>query len=331
MEMHHWAEDLAKHHPFEFSLTITEEGATFDEGTTVCGVSMTWRIAIDENGRAIDPEKALVRRATFPPVVFTRAPDGRWLWCGERWESLAGDGFVVTYLPGDEAVAREVLGAFPIARRHVDEGFEIAGTPLQTIKLYADMDHLKATVYLSMPDPYLGGWNEPGESIKFMRDYTKGHDRWVRAFAHEYGHVATWEMGAGASRLPWWMQEGVAELAAEEFDPGKGDHNEREMRRFALRSNVAPWETISDYGTCEQPLKYLAYVQGHHFMGYVSDRFGREKRNLWLRVLSDGAPLDEGTRQVLGLSFDDLSDAWRATLPAPAEPITAKPAPEVTE
>jgi hypothetical protein len=62
-------------------------------------------------------------------------------------------------------------------------------------------------------------------------------------------------------------------------------------------------------------------VQGHHLMGYVSARFGRAKRNRWLRVLSSGRSLDEGTREVLGLSFEELSDGWRATLPAPAEAV----------
>lgn len=318
-EMLHWADDLAKHHPFEFSAELVDEGARFDESRAVCGVRMSWRIALDENGRDIAPDRAWVRSATFPPVIFTRGDDGRWLWAGEDWLVMPGDGFVVKYLPGDEAVAREVREAFPVARRHVDEGFDIAGTPPQIIKLYASMDHLKATVYLSMPDPVLGGWNEPGESIKFMRDYTTGRTSWTRAFAHEYGHAATWEMGPRARDLPWWMQEGVAELAAEEFDPGKADFNERQMRRYAQGRGVAPWEKLADYATCEQPLKHQAYVQGHHLMGYVSARFGRAKRNQWLRVLSSGRSLDEGTRAVLGVSFEELSGAWRATLPAAAE------------
>ncbi len=324
-EMRHWAEDLAKHHPFEFAATVADEGAAFEESRAVCRVWFTWKIAVDENGREIAPDKAVERRAGFPPIVFTRSADGRWLWSGEDWLTLEGDGFVVKYLTGDEEIAREVRGAFPVARKHVDRGFEIAGTAPQTIKLYADMDHLKATVYLSMPDPYLGGWNEPGESIKFMRNYTKGRERWVRAFAHEYGHAATWELGPGARDLPWWMQEGVAELAAEEFDEGKGGANDRQMQRFARRGRVAPWEKIADYDTCEQPLKYLAYVQGHHFMGYLSDRFGRAQRNRWLRALCAGAALDDGCRSVLGSGFEELSGAWRATLPPASETEAESP------
>jgi len=318
-EMCHWAEDLAKHHPFEFTVSIVNEGAEFDESRAVCGVTMTWRIALDENGREIAPDKAWERQATFPPVVFTRAPDGRWLWSGEDWLVLEGDGFTVNYLPGDEPVARQVRDAFPIARKHVNDGFDIVGTSPQTIKLYASMAHLKATVYLSMPDPVLGGWNEPGESIKFMLNYASNLQSWTRAFAHEYGHAATWEMGPHAKHLPWWMQEGVAELAAEEFDPGKGDHNQRQVRRYALGRGLAPWDKIAHYDTCEQPLKHLAYVQGHHFMGYISDRFGREKRNQWLRVLSTGRSLDEGSLEVLEVGFENLNESWRATLPMPAE------------
>lgn len=325
-EMRHWADDLAKYHPFEFSATIVEAGAAFDESHAVCSVRLDWRIALDSNGAALAPDKAWVRHATFPPVEFTRTPEGRWLWAGERWSVIEGDGFVVKYLPGDEKVAETIRTIFPVSRAHVDKGFDIPGTTPQEIKIYADMDHLKATVYLSMPDPVLGGWNEPGESIKFMRDYTHGEKSWTRAFAHEYGHVATWEMGPKARDLAWWMAEGVAELAAEEFDRGQAEQNNQQMRRWASSRGVIPWEKISDYQTTEQPLKHMAYVQGHHFMGYVSDRFGREKRNAWLRAMASGAPTDQACRDVLGVPFDQLTDTWRATLPAPAQPRDRAPA-----
>ncbi|MBL8760636.1 MAG: hypothetical protein JNL50_04970, partial [Phycisphaerae bacterium] len=230
---------------------------------------------------------------------------------------IKGDAFVVRYLADAARPAAELVHrVFPDAKAHVDEGFGIAGTPSakkhQVIKLYDDMEHLKATVYLSMPDPVLGGWNESGESIKFLSNYAHDDRGWTRAFAHEYGHVATWELGERASELPWWVAEGAAELAAEKWD--KPGSNDRHVRKIARDGKLAAWIEIASYHKARQEVKYLAYVQGHHLMGYVSDTFGREKRNAWIAAAASGKPIDEATRVALGMSFDDLDRAWRDSL-----------------
>jgi hypothetical protein len=53
----------------------------------------------------------------------------------------------------------EIAAAFPVARAHDEDEFQVHPVP-QVLKLYTSMDHLRATVYLNMPDHYLGGWSE---------------------------------------------------------------------------------------------------------------------------------------------------------------------------
>jgi hypothetical protein len=251
-----------------------------------------------------------------------------WLYQGEDWRVMTGDAggcpFVIKHLGSDRAVraATDILKAFPVVKAHDDEGFDVTITrapdhPIQ-IKLYDSMEHLKAWVYLSMPDEVLGGWNEPGESIKFMSNYTVGVDRWTGAFAHEYGHVCTWELGSKPKNMPWWVSEGVSELAAEAFthDRDTIDRKIRGMARINGAGGVVAWNDISDYDKTAAPIKILAYHQGHHMVGYVSDRWGRSKRNAWLRAMTAGKSLDEATLGALGLSFDDLDKQWRESLTA---------------
>lgn len=319
MEMSNWAADLTRNTPRFFELEIVEDGAVFDPGRAEFELKVRYSVPV-----AVDPgDRSVVKDARFPTVVFEKAPDGVWRYRGEKWSVLQGEGFEVRYTGDFENVARLVVEAFPIARRHDDEGFEIPGTPHQIIKLYNDMEHLKATVYLSMPDPVLGGWNEAGESIKFLTRYARDVKGWTRAFAHEYGHVATWEMGPKAGNMPWWVQEGVAELAAEAFDGGRRDGgrsaNDTYIRKRAVAGTLADWEAIADYRTAAQPVKHLAYLQGHHMIGYISDRWGRSGRNRWLRSMAAGKSVDEATREVFGMTFPELDGAWRATLPAKSE------------
>jgi hypothetical protein len=83
---------------------------------------------------------------------------------------------------------------------------------------------------------------------------------------------------------------------------------------MAAQRSLADWADISDYRTSPAALKILAYHQGNHLVGYISQRWGRKARNDWARAMAAGQSLDEATRAVLGLAFVDLDQAWRSTL-----------------
>lgn len=325
-EQEHWADDLSRHVPLEFDLGMMGDPVVNADAATV-PLRMRYRMgaghAATETGKT----------ATWPARFAKVDTDGegpapaRWLYAGEEWQELwgrfdlpgeapAGPGegrFVVRFLAGAEKAAQDIVSVFPDAKRHVDEGMEVTIRGEVQIKLYSSMEHLKAWVYLSMPDEVLGGWNEPGESIKFMSNYTNGPERWLGAFAHEYGHYATWTYGPRIKSAPWWMVEGVAELGAERFVKDR-DRIDTMMRRLHAQGKLCEWDEIADYDKAAQPVKRMAYFQGHHLMGYVSERWGRKGRNDWIRAVANGATLDEATTRVLGLTFAALDAQWRTSL-----------------
>ena len=47
---------------------------------------------------------------------------------------------------------------------------------------------------------------------------------------------------------------------------------------------------------------------------FVADEFGDDKRMAWARAMAQGQSLDEATREVLGLSFEELDQKWRTAL-----------------
>lgn len=329
VEQQHWADELDQHAPASFEFIIVDEPATPDDDPVIDGdlarvtVRMTYRMPV---GHATVADG---KQATWPAVFRRFDEDGngpepaRWRYAGEDWISISGEygaadagtrgTFVVRHFRGSEQVAQQVIAAFPEAKAHADAEFGINITrPLQ-IKLYQDMEHLKASVYLSMPDEVLGGWNEPGESIKFMADYARSVERWRGAFAHEYGHVATWELGARAGSMPWWMAEGIAELVAERFmENGEAVH--RMMLRYAHEEKLCAWEAIADYDTAEQRVKRMAYHQGHHLMTYVTNKWGKFRRNSWISAVASGRTLDDATFDVFSMKFSDLDAEWRRSL-----------------
>lgn len=320
-EQSEWSKDLLANTPVAFDLIVGGEAPAeatmagsdaapeYADDHAFVPLTMVWTLT-DE------PEQ----RVKFPAAFYKR--NGEWKYAGEHLQELAKQGFIIRYPVGFEKVAEQIAEAFPPAKEHVDKGFAITNTRTEQIKLYDKRPVLQASVYPSMykTDLTLSGWNEKGESIKFATWYTGSVEGWTKAFAHEYGHVGTWELGDKAKDLPWWVAEGAAELAAEDFPPNTRDRVHTWAVRQSAEGTLVDWSEITDYRTTKRELRGHPYHQGHSFIGYISDTYGREGRNAWLAALCSGKTLEEASTGALKVSFKELDGAWRATLKGEAAP-----------
>jgi len=305
VEQRNWAADLKEHGPESFSIEIDAADLRESDGRAVAPMTMTWRT----------PDADKDRSVTFN-AVFTRHGDG-FRYAGEEWQRLERDGLVVCFEEGLESAAEGAAEAFEKIRTRVEKGFALEDAPQatkrQVIKLYRSMAHLQQSIYLSYALP-LGGWNEPEESIKVLAGRKSNAASFVGLLAHEYGHVCTFALGDKANNMPWWVLEGVADLSTEPFNPGARAHVDKTVRRWAQNDQIQPWETLADFRAVPGDKHTFVYAQGHHFLGYVSDRFGRAGRIAWLTAMAEGRSIDEASRSALGEPFDTLSADWRASL-----------------
>ncbi len=286
-----------------------------DDGSVVGDLTIDWNI-----------EGKPARTITFKARFIQRDEWHRY--AGEAWETHIAPGVLVMHDPGLDELAARAAEAFIAVRDHVEEGFGLADSDLsrhtQQIKLYGSMKHLQASIALAYEDP-LGGWNEPGEPIKLLASSRTGPAALRNVIAHEYGHCATFVLGDKSSEMPWWVLEGVAELAANKFT---GDRAERRVLSWAKRDNLAPWDQISDFHNTPREFMGHVYTQGLHMMSFISERYQREGRNAWLTALAQGAEIDTATREVFGISFEELDKDWRARI---AERLAAAEAKEAEE
>jgi hypothetical protein len=304
-EQENWAADLAEHTPLEFDLELTSAIEAREPGELVGDVTFSWKLPDQPNRR-------VSFRGTFASL------EGEWRFAGEAWQRLEShDGQNIALYLGDDLrpIAERVIEVMPEIREHVDEGFETRLEHPQVIKLYDRMPHLQQSIYLSYTDP-LGGWNEPGEAIKILADQRAGARQLRILLSHEYGHVATFTYSPDASKnIPWWVAEGVAELAAERFaGAAAGRGVEEVVRAWAEADALAAWGAMADFRQTPPDLHPHVYLQGHHFVGFVSEQLGRTRRNQWIRLLAQGSSLDAATREALSMGFDELDAQWRASL-----------------
>ncbi len=303
-EQENWALDLGRKAPEHFEVALTDADLTLTDEGAEGRLKWSWRMP-----GANDRSLSFVAR-------FVRG-EGGWLYAGEKWNVLEGDHCKVFYDNGLEDAAKLVAEVLPEVRAHVHEGFELTDDKdlterTQQIKLYSSMRHLQHSIYLSYSDG-LGGWNEPKESVKILPHSSANRTSLRILLAHEYGHVATFQLGPKANDAPWWALEGVADLSSEVYAQDES-WNDRMVRGWAETGGLVEWDRLADFhGEATQHMLQV-YHQGRHMVSYISTRFGRQGRNRWLRAMARGASLEDATTSELGLSFVRLDQDWRETL-----------------
>ncbi len=316
-----WAKDLGRNKPLKFVLELSEENFEVGDGAVEGDLVMTWTMSAVKNENHLKPTpeqlaKPGKERKLTTRCRFTQKGD-RWFYAGEVWNVAQGEGVRVMYAKGLEKPAKGIVEVMPEVKARVHEGFELEHTELpsrvQTIKLYKNMLHLQESIYLSYDDG-IGGWNEPGESIKILVTRPEREGKSFKpVLAHEYGHCATFFLGPKASDMPWWALEGVAELSTEAFSNSRASCD-RTVRNWARKGELRRWEQLADFRGEAQDNQAWVYTQGHHMLGYLSDRFGRTKRTEWLRQMANGKTIDEASQAAFGVSWEQVDKDWRASI-----------------
>ncbi len=260
-------------------------------------------------------EKGSARSTEFD-ARFTKGPDGAWRYAGAQWETtVSTDPRIRVYATPDLAVEAELVrSAYARVVAPVEAFFGTAMPDLPPVKIYRDLAHIQFSITPTY-DPPLGGWYEPGESIKMLWRSRRSAESIERVIAHELGHAMYEYIGAGADATPWWAHEGVAESAASSVHPRLDRVNER-LGKLKGEDKLVEFEFLAVFDDDTFMEQRLAYPMGHSMVAYVLDRFGRERGFAWLVDLDD-VGVDGASRTHLGLPFAELDEAWRGSLQVP--------------
>lgn len=308
-EQRAWASDLSIN-PVE-DVTVARVWDSVIElaesGDAVTTIDIMWYVPGEELDRSFTFD------AVFRPVGLA---DGRWVYAGRAWrEKHDGIDGVVVYGDGqfdglDDRIAERV----PTLRAGVEELMDVTLDADIVVKVYPEVSSLQASIALSYTDP-LGGWNEPGESIKILgRDGLDG-EALDTLLAHEIGHAVSFAMGEQIINAPWWVLEGIAEVSADKFSKDS-DARMNRIIKLVADDDLRDWSQLADFRGEANNHAMHVYLQGWSMVHHVGSFYGEDKRNAWLTAMGQSRTLDQATRDTLAISFSSLDRQWRAMLDA---------------
>jgi hypothetical protein len=280
-----------------------------DDGTAVAPLLITWHVPSEEAPRRYEMP------ARFEPIG---SRDGQWHFVGRAWEiALLGTPGVRVYSDErHEAIAQLAIERVPQIRDRIAEdlGIDPAQGALHevVVKIYPRMSELQASIYPSYIAG-ISGWNEPGESIKILGRDNMEQDRLDPLLAHEIGHAVSFEYGPVINLAPWWSLEGVAEVAAGLFRDSWERNNTR-IARLAQKNDLRDWPLLADFKGEAVNHAMHVYLQGWSMIDYIDRTRGKDLRNAWFTRLGHGDTIDDATRTVMGIGFDELDAMWRNEL-----------------
>ena len=134
--------------------------------------------------------------------------------------------------------------------------------------------------------------------------------------SHEFTHLLVADAtGASASRVPRWLNEGLAEYGNLHPSPDYDSALARAIRDDEVRPL---WFQNTFSGTPDEVI--VAYGQGKSVVEYLLDNHGEDKMAVLMATLADTLDIDEALQQTYGFTFYDLDTEWRKSVGLEASP-----------
>lgn len=225
------------------------------------------------------------------------------------WQSLEDGGLRVHWYEGDAVFGAAVLDA---ARRGAEAAralvpMEFTGTV--DVYVYANTTDLQSALDLG-GQVWVEGHASPELGV-VMLSVTPGPEQsntLERQTPHELTHVLMYQsLGAGYSRLPVWLTEGMAKNAELIPNPDLDA-----VLAAAVDSNsLLPLSELCAAFPPDTGRAFLAYAESKSFVRFLLDNYGTTGLSALISAYADGLDCEEGARRALEQPLSQLEVRWR--------------------
>ena len=128
---------------------------------------------------------------------------------------------------------------------------------------------------------------------------------------HEITHVLVGRASNGATLVPFWLNEGLAEF-------GNLDKTVSYTRylEWAVGTGRLPTLKSLNRAPGDPNLTLVGYGSGRSAVNFMVTAFGAEKMAKLLATLGSGIPIQDALPVAYGMSFDELENQWRTSIGA---------------
>jgi hypothetical protein len=128
---------------------------------------------------------------------------------------------------------------------------------------------------------------------------------------HEITHVLVGRASNGATLVPFWLNEGLAEF-------GNLDKTVSYTRylEWAVGTGRLPTLRSLNRAPGDPNLTLVGYGSGRSAVNFMVTEFGAEKMAALLAALGAGIPIQDAIPVAYGMSFDELENLWRTSIGA---------------
>jgi tetratricopeptide (TPR) repeat protein len=214
-------------------------------------------------------------------------------------ERVASEHFVVAFdgradLPG----ARASLEIMEAAYRSVGALFELYPDGPISIVLYPDRSYDEEGHVSWSAAHYDGKIRLPSAGASAASPRFRG------TLFHEYAH-ALFHRATGKRGGPAWLNEGFANVARLQAEPGPAVRCMTDAHLFPLRSLERSFARIGNHRQVR-----LGYLEGRHAVERIIERHGQAGVRALLAQMSTGAPFETAFERALGESYPGFAAAF---------------------
>ncbi len=216
-------------------------------------------------------------------------------------ERVASEHFVVAFdgradVPG----ARASLEIMEVAYRSVGSLFQLYPDGPIAVVLYPDRSYAEEGHVSWSAGVYDGKIRLPSAGASDTSLRFRG------TLFHEYAH-ALFHRATGKRGGPAWLNEGYADVAKLQADPGPPVRCTADVHLFPLRSLE---ESLGRIGNHKQA--HLAYLESRHAVEHIIERHGQEGIRAILSQMSTGAPFETAFARALGEDYATFAATFDA-------------------
>lgn len=229
------------------------------------------------------------------------------------WNQRSSQNVTVYWYKGNEAFGDELIGTAVRALENLQRN--VGAELIQPVKIYvyANTGDMR-TALQSNEVEWVGGQAMPvlGLIIGAIApgDTSEVHRIIPHELSHQVLHQATDNPYGG---VPLWFEEGLAVYNQETYDISF----DTRLEEAAETGGLISLDALSASFPTDPDQALLSYAQSRDVVTYIIDTYGTEAMENLIVAFREAMPVEDAVQDALGLSIDELDEAWRDTLPSP--------------